>query len=66
MSRRTVAGIGGVVVGLILLAVLPWWVSVLIIAAAIAIPVTSYRMLDPSQRRRLREVRGLRRQQLGR
>jgi hypothetical protein len=51
------AGIGGVIVGLILLAVLPWWVPVLIIAAAVAIPLTGYRMLDPSQRRRLRQVR---------
>ena len=57
MSRRMMAGIGGVIVGLILLAVLPWWVPVLIIAAAVAIPLTGYRMLDPSQRRRLRQVR---------
>ena len=60
MSRHMVAGIGGVIIGLILLAVLPWWVPVLVIAAAIAIPLTGYRMLDPSQRRRLRRVRSRR------
>lgn len=63
MSRHTMAGIGGAIIGLILLTVLPWWISVLIIAAAIAIPVTGYRMLDPSQRRRLRQARS--RRQLG-
>lgn len=63
MSRQMKAGIGGVIVGLILLVVLPWWISLAIIAAAVAIPVTGYRMLDPSQRRRLRQAR--RRRQLG-
>lgn len=62
MSRHMMTGIGGVIIGLILLAVLPWWISVLIIAAAVAVPVTGYRMLDPSQRRRLRRVRNNRRQ----
>jgi membrane protein implicated in regulation of membrane protease activity len=57
-------GIGGVAVGLILLLFLPWWIGVLIIAAAIALPVGAYLMLDPSQRRRLREIQ--RRKQLGR
>lgn len=60
MSRRMMAGIGGAIVGLILLFVLPWWASVMIIAAAVAIPITGYRMLDPSQRRRLRQARGRR------
>jgi hypothetical protein len=49
--------IGGVIVGLILLAIIPPWAALVIIAAAIAIPATAYLMLDPSQRRRLREVR---------
>jgi hypothetical protein len=53
-----------VIVGLILLAWLPWYVTVLIIAAAIAIPTVAYLALDPSQRRRLRAAR--RRGQLGR
>lgn len=64
MSRHTGIAIGGVIVGLILLIWLPWYVSALIIIAAIAIPTTAYLMLDPSQRRRLREAR--RRGQLGR
>jgi hypothetical protein len=62
MSRHMLAGIGGAIIGLILLTVLPWWISVLIIAAALAIPITGYRMLDPSQRRRLRQARNNRRQ----
>jgi membrane protein implicated in regulation of membrane protease activity len=58
MSRHMWFGIGGVILGLILLAVLPWWVPVLVIVAAIAIPLTAWRMLDPSQRRRIRRMRG--------
>jgi Flp pilus assembly protein TadB len=57
-------GIGGVILGLVLLAVLPWWVSAVIIVAAIAIPVVAWRSLDPSQRRRIRGMRD--RGQLGR
>jgi membrane protein implicated in regulation of membrane protease activity len=64
MSRHLMFGIGGVIIGLILLAVLPWWVPVLIIAAAIAIPVIAWRTLDSSQRRRIRGMRS--RGQLGR
>jgi hypothetical protein len=55
--------IAGVVVGLILLIISPW-LALGVIAAAIAIPTAAYLMLDPAQRRRLREVR--RRKQLGR
>jgi hypothetical protein len=64
MSRHLMFGIGGVILGLVLLAVLPWYVSVLIIAAAIAIPVIAYRSLDSGQRARIRRMRG--RGQLGR
>ena len=64
MSRHLMFGIGGVIIGLILLAVLPWWVPVLIIAAAIASPVIAWRTLDPSPRRRIRGMRS--RGQLGR
>jgi cell division protein FtsW (lipid II flippase) len=64
MSRPIMFGIGGVVLGLILFAVLPWWVPVLVIAAAIAIPVVAWRSLDPSQRRRIKAMRD--RGQLGR
>lgn len=62
MGRHTGMAIGGIVVGLILLIWLPFWVSALIIVAAIAIPATAYLMLDPSQRRRLRAQRQRRRQ----
>jgi multisubunit Na+/H+ antiporter MnhG subunit len=67
MSNHLKFGVGGVILGLILLFILPsWalWVGALIIVAAIAIPVAGYLMLDPSQRRRIKEMR--RRGQLGR
>jgi Flp pilus assembly protein TadB len=64
MSRHLLYGIGGVIIGLILLAWLPWWVPVLVIVAAIAIPVIAWRSLDSSQRRRIRGMRS--RGQLGR
>jgi hypothetical protein len=64
MSRHLMFGVGGVIIGLILLFWLPVWVSVLIIVAAIAIPVIAWRTLDPSQRRRIRGMRS--RGQLGR
>lgn len=54
--------IGGVIVGLILLAFAPW-AALALIVAAIAIPTAAYLMLDENQRRRLRENR--RRRQLG-
>lgn len=63
MSRNMWFGIGGVILGLILFAWLPWWIPVLVIAAAIAIPVIAWRSLDSSQRRRIRNMRG--RGQLG-
>jgi hypothetical protein len=63
MSRHMWYGIGGVIVGLILLAWLPWWVPVLVIAAAIAIPVAAWVGLGSSNRRRIIEMR--RRGQLG-
>ena len=64
MSGRTKLAIGGVIVGLILLWLLPWEIGALIIAAAIALPVGAYFMLDPSQRRRLKRIQE--RKQLGR
>jgi hypothetical protein len=56
-------GIAGVVIGLILFIVSPW-LAIAVIAAAVAIPAVLYLMLDPSQRRRLRDQRG--RRQIGR
>jgi len=64
VSGRTKLAIGGVIVGLILLWLLPWEIGALIIAAAIAVPVGAYCMLDPSQRRRLKRIQE--RRQLGR
>ena len=63
MSPHLKYGIAGVIVGLILFAILPWYVPLIIIAAAIAIPAILYAMLDPSQRRRLKRARG--RKQIG-
>jgi O-antigen/teichoic acid export membrane protein len=56
-------GLIGVIIGLVLLWIVGPVVGVIVIAAAIAIPVIAYRMLSPSQRRRLRENR--RRKQIG-
>jgi hypothetical protein len=50
-------GIAGVIIGLILLIWAPW-VALGVIAAAIIIPAVAYAMLDPSQRRRVRQGRG--------
>ena len=49
--------IAGIVLGLILLAVFPWWVTAGIVVLAIGIPAAAYLTLDPSQRRRYREIR---------
>ena len=63
MSRHMMFGIGGVILGLILFIVSPW-LAIAVIVLAIAIPVIAWRMLDPSQRRRIRSMRD--RGQLGR
>ena len=63
MSGGTKIAIGGVIIGLILLLINPL-IAVLVIAAAIAIPVGAYFLLDPSQRRRLRNIQ--RRKQIDR
>lgn len=55
-------GLIGLVIGLILLIWNPL-AAVLVIAAAIAIPVIAYRMLSPEQRRRVRRARN--RKQIG-
>jgi hypothetical protein len=57
MSPSTKVGIVGVIVGLIMLAILPWWAAVGIIIVALAIPVGGYMALDKSQRRRIRAIR---------
>jgi MFS superfamily sulfate permease-like transporter len=57
-------GIAGVIIALILFFTpIPAWVPLVLLVLAIAIPIIAYRMLDPSQRRRLRRARG--RKQIG-
>lgn len=60
MSGRMKLAIGGIIIGLILLFINPW-IALVVIAAAIAIPVGAYLMLDPSQRRRLKNIQQRRR-----
>jgi len=55
VSGRTKIAIGGIIIGLILLLINPW-IGLLVILAAIAVPVAGYLMLDPSQRRRLKNI----------
>jgi cell division protein FtsW (lipid II flippase) len=55
--------IAGVIIGFILLFTgVPWEIGALIILAAIAVPVGAYLMLDPSQRRRLKNIQQRRKQ----
>ena len=57
MTPHTKWSIAGIVLGLILLIVFPWWVTAGIVVLAIGIPAAAYLTLDPSQRRRYREIR---------
>ena len=54
--------IAGIILGLILFYVSPW-LAIGVIVLAIGIPTGMYLTLDPSQRRRLKEIR--RRRQIG-
>ena len=63
MSGRMKIAIGGVIIGLILLLINPL-IALVVIAAAIAVPVGAYLLLDPSQRRRVKNIQ--RRKQIGR
>ena len=64
MSRGWALAIGGIIVAIILFAVgIPWWVPVLVILAALAVPVVGYLMLDSNQKARIRRMR--QRKQLG-
>ncbi|MBM9617544.1 MULTISPECIES: hypothetical protein [Streptomyces] len=53
MSTRTKVVIGGVAVGLLLMPLIGFWLSLLVV---LGVPAAAYLMLDPSQRRRLRRV----------
>ena len=58
--RRWPAFVAGFVVAIILFIALPsWllWVPVIVLLAALAVPVVGWMMLDPSQRRRIRRMR---------
>ena len=57
MTPHVKWSIAGIVLGLILLAVFPWWVTAGIVVLAVGIPAAAYLSLDPSQRRRYREIR---------
>lgn len=57
MTPHTKVAIGGVIIGLILWTILPWWVVFAIIVVAIAAPAVAWMSLDPSQRRRFKEIR---------
>jgi hypothetical protein len=61
VSGRMKIAIGGIIIGLILLFINPW-IGLVVIAAAIAVPVAAYMMLDPSQRRRLKNIQDRKRQ----
>ena len=59
MTNRTKFAVAGTIVGVILLLILPGWAWLIgagVILAALAIPAAGYMMLDPSQRRRLRNL----------
>jgi membrane protein implicated in regulation of membrane protease activity len=53
MTNRGWLIVGGVGVGVLTLFFLPWWATLLLIAIVVGVPIAAYRMLDPSQRRRL-------------
>jgi uncharacterized integral membrane protein len=65
MSRRWQLAIGGIIIAIILIAVrVPYWVPIVVVLAALAVPVVGYLMLDSNQKTRIRRMRE--RKQLGR
>jgi cell division protein FtsW (lipid II flippase) len=63
MAPRIRYSIAAIVIAIILFAAgIPWYVPVIIIAVAIAVPVVGYASLTPEQRRRLKRIR---RKQIG-
>jgi len=65
MSRKWQLAAAGAVLAIILWIVgIPWYMPLLIILAALAVPVVGYMMLDSNQRARIRRMRD--RGQLGR
>jgi uncharacterized integral membrane protein len=65
MSRGWQVAIGGIVIAIILFVFnIPLWVPVVVLLAALAVPVVGYLMLDSNQKARIRRMR--QRKQLGR
>ncbi|GEM_PF-2400319 len=65
MSRKWQLAVAGFVVAIVLWIVgIPWYVPVLLILAALAVPIIGYRSLDSNQRARIRRMRN--RKQIGR
>ena len=56
MAPHVKWGIAGVILGLILWIVSPW-LALGVIVLAIGVPTAAWLMLDPSQRRRIKEIR---------
>lgn len=63
MTPHMKIGIAGVIIGFILLLIIPTWLAIAVIVAAVAIPGIAYAMLDSNQKARLRRIRG--RKQIG-
>ncbi|MEU4255780.1 hypothetical protein ACFV08_26895 [Streptomyces fradiae] len=61
MSTRTKIMAGGVAVGLLLVPLIGFWMSLLVV---VGVPAIAYLALDPGQRRRLR--RAAARREIGR
>jgi hypothetical protein len=58
MSSRWQLAIGGIVLAIILwILPIPLWVPVLVLIAALAVPVVGYLMLDSNQKKRIRQIR---------
>lgn len=56
MSKNTTYLVGGVAIAVVLAIIgVPWWVIGLVV---VGVPVAGYLMLDPSQRRRLKNQLG--------
>ncbi|MFF7177190.1 hypothetical protein [Streptomyces sp. NPDC008121] len=53
MTTRTKVVIGGVAVGLLLMPLIGFWMSLLVV---LGVPAVAYLALDPGQRRRLRRI----------
>lgn len=60
MAKNTPYIIGGAAVAVVLLIIgVPWWLIALVV---VGVPVAGYLMLDPSQRRRLKNQMSKRRE----